>query len=119
MTGRKKTPDVLGAVLGEKPKPKVMKASLTSGKATRKSSKTVRHNAIIPENIEKAKATFYLSQPALEDLEGAWYRLRKLARNNRSKVSKSLIVELAIRTALEDLEERGEQSSLAQEMEKH
>ena len=118
MTDRKKTPDILGAVLGETPKTGTAKLAVkTVSKPTRKTGKTAYHKTVKPE--DKAKATFYLSQPALENLEEAWYRLRKLAKNNRSKVSKSLIVELAVRTALEDLEEKGDKSRLAQEMENH
>jgi hypothetical protein len=54
----------------------------------------------------------------MNDLEEAWDRLRKLAKNNRSEVPKALIVELAIRTALEDLKANGDKSRLAQEMAK-
>jgi len=113
MTSRKKTPDILGAVLGDKPKAKtrVKDNGKTLSKPTRKSGKT-----IIPEDIKKA--TFYLSYPAMNDLEEAWDRLRKLAKNKESEFPKSLVVELAIRTALEDLKANGYKSRLVQEMAK-
>lgn len=113
MTSRKKTPDILGAVLGDKPKAKtkVKDNGKTLSKPTRKSGKTK-----IPKDIKKAN--FYLSYPAMNDLEEAWNMLRKLAKNNRSEIPKVLIAELAIRTALEDLKANGDKSRLAQEMAK-
>lgn len=113
MTSRKKTPDILAAVLGDKLKAKtrVKDNGKTLSKPTRKSGKT-----IMPEDIKKA--AFYLSYPAMNDLEEAWDRLRKLAKNNGSELPKALIVELAIRTALEDLKANGDKSRLAQEMAK-
>jgi hypothetical protein len=63
---------------------------------------------------QKVKATFYLDAQAVEALEAGWMELRKLAdKKDRSQISKSLIVELALKLALEDLEKKGADSSLA------
>jgi len=50
----------------------------------------------------------------VEALEEGWLELRKLAdKKDRGQISKSLIVELALQLALEDLEKKGADSSLA------
>jgi len=102
MANRKETPDILGTVLDKKPK-----ASIPARQNT---IKTVSHNAIISDN--KVKATYYLSQQVIDALEDAQYQLRKMAGENRSRVSKSFIVETALRMALEDVEKKGENSRL-------
>jgi lipopolysaccharide biosynthesis regulator YciM len=67
--------------------------------------------------VERVKATFYLDPTVLERLEEAWHRLRKLTKGaERGKVSKSLIVEVALELALQDLEEQGEASHFASKM---
>ena len=48
-------------------------------------------------------------------LEDAQYKLRKLAEENRSRESKSLIVELALKMAIEDVEE-GAKSKVLKEV---
>jgi hypothetical protein len=60
------------------------------------------------------KATFYLSREVLFSLEEARLKLRELARpEGRAKITKSLIVEVAIQLAIEELEASGEKSPLA------
>jgi hypothetical protein len=60
------------------------------------------------------KATFYLDRETIERLEKAWMKLRGMAPlETRGQLSKSAIVEAAILAAIEDLEKRGEESSLA------
>jgi len=60
------------------------------------------------------KATYYLDAEVVEALEEGWMELRKLAdKKDRGQISKSLIVELALQLALDDLEKRGADSSLA------
>lgn len=102
---RKKTPDILGAVLDKKK---------TSKPVRQKTIKTVNHNTIKSDN--KVKATYYLSQKAVDALEDAQYQLRKMAGESRSKVSKSIIVELAIQMALEDVEAKGNKSRLLKDI---
>ena len=136
MAERKKTPDILGSLLGDTSKteyhntgipeyhndsmPELQPASKTVRKSTGKpvskpTSKPVsQKKAGAQEPAEKVKATFYLDAQAVEALEAGWMELRKLAdKKDRSQISKSLIVELALKLALEDLEKKGADSSLA------
>jgi hypothetical protein len=114
MAIRKPTPDILGDLLGEP-------------SATQHTGKTVDQYTSTPEDqntsvpvdrtVERVKATFYLHPEVLERLEDSWHQLRKLAKGTeRGKVSKSLIVEVALELALQDLEGQGEASSLARKM---
>ena len=67
-----------------------------------------------PVTRPSVKATFYLSREVLFSLEEARLKLRDLARpGGRAKITKSLIVEVAIQLAIEDLEASGEKSPLA------
>jgi hypothetical protein len=66
---------------------------------------------------EKLKATYYIAIDAVEALEEGWYKLRKMAStDNRTSISKSLIVETALQMALEELEKSGQKSSLAKKL---
>jgi hypothetical protein len=66
---------------------------------------------------EKAKATYYLAADVLDELEEAWITLRRLAPQEvRGSVSKSLIVEAALRLSLAELEKAGEKSKLARKV---
>jgi len=153
MADRKKTPDILGSLLGDTSKteyhntgiPEYQNNSkpelqLTIKPASQLDSKPVRKltgkqvsrlpkkpEAELPkkeaiklkkaeaqEPAQKVKATFYLDAQAVEALEAGWMGLRKLAdKKDRGQISKSLIVELALQLALEDLEKKGAESSLA------
>ena len=67
-----------------------------------------------PASRPTVKATFYLTREVLLSLEEARLKLRELARpEGRAKITKSLIVEVAIQLAIEDLEASGEKSPLA------
>lgn len=114
MATRKPTPDILGDLLGEP-------------SAGRHTGIPVHQSPVLPENptthvsvdpvVERVKATFYFDPAVLERLEEAWHRLRKLTKGaERGKVSKSLIVEVALDMVLRDLEEQGEASHLASKM---
>ena len=73
-------------------------------------SKPVKKPVIRPS----IKATFYLTREVLFSLEEARLKLRDLARpGGKAKITKSLIVEVAIQLAIEDLEASGEKSPLA------
>jgi hypothetical protein len=67
-----------------------------------------------PVTRPSVKATFYLTREVLLSLEEARLKLRELARpEGRAKITKSLIVEVAIHLAIEELEASGEKSPLA------
>ena len=67
-----------------------------------------------PDSRPSVKATFYLTKEVLDSLEEARLKLREMARpEGRAKITKSLIVEVAIQLAIEDLEASGEKSPLA------
>jgi hypothetical protein len=67
-----------------------------------------------PDSRPSVRATFYLTREVLYSLEEARLRLRELARpEGRAKITKSLIVEVAIHLAIGELEASGEKSPLA------
>ena len=120
MADRKKTPDILGSLLGDTIKPEYHNTGIPE---YHKDSKPELQPASKPvsqkkpeaqEPAEKVKATYYLDAEVVEALEEGWMELRKLAdKKSRGQISKSLIVELALQLALDDLEKRGADSSLA------
>lgn len=65
---------------------------------------------------EKVKVTFYVSQDIQYELDYARLQLLRLApRNiNKRQVSKSAIVEAALKIAIANLEQQGDNSALAQ-----
>jgi hypothetical protein len=106
MAPRKPTPDILSNLLGEP----------SAGQHTGQPVHQQAHTPAIPAG-ERLKATFYLDPTVLEQLEEAWHQLRKLTRGtDRGKVSKSLIVEVALALALQELKAQGEASPLARTM---
>jgi len=132
MAERKKTPDILGSLLGDTSKPEYHNTGIpeyhndskpelqsTSKPARKTTSKPVsqKKKAQDQEPAEKVKATFYLDSKAVEALEDGWMELRKLAdKQSRGRISKSLMVELALQLALEDLQKKGADSSLAKKL---
>jgi len=138
---RKETPDILGSLLGgsEAPKKKdtskeeylntgipeylnnsipvkkntsITEVRHTTKPASRKKPAVSKDKKAAPE--EKVKASFYLDAGAVEALEDGWMELRKLApKKARTQISKSLIVELALQIALDELKAKGARSSLA------
>lgn len=131
MADRKKTPDILGSLLGDTSKPEYHNAGIpeyhndsepelqpTSKPVRKRTSKPVsQKKALAEEPAEKVKATFYLDSKAVESLEDGWMELRKLAdKKGRGRISKSLIVELALQMALEDLRKKGSDSLLAKKL---
>ena len=67
-----------------------------------------------PADRPSVKATFYLTREVLVSLEEARLKLREMARpEGKAKITKSLIVEVAIQLAIEGLQASGEQSPLA------
>jgi hypothetical protein len=83
-------------------------------KQTQDTGKPVKQDTSIPESVEKVKATYYISQSTIDALEDAWYQLRKEASpENRGEISKSLIVDIALKIVIEDLRKQGTESQLA------
>jgi hypothetical protein len=114
MATRKPTPDILGDLLGEP-----STTQHTGGPVNQSTSTPENQNTRVPvdHTVERVKATFYLHPEVLERLEDAWHHLRKVAKGaERGKVSKSLIVEVALELALQDLEGQGEASPLVRKM---
>ena len=68
-----------------------------------------------PQDEQKAKATFYMAQDVQFDLDDAQIQLRRLAPRyvKKQQLSKSAIVEAALRLAFEELEQQGPNSRLA------
>ena len=59
------------------------------------------------------KATFYLTQEAVDTLEEAWHNLRRSASGSeRGAITKSLIVRLALEIAFEEMRQKGAASQL-------
>jgi hypothetical protein len=131
MAERKKTPDILGSLLGDTSKTEYHNTGIpeyhndsepelqpTSKPVRKRTSKPVsQKKALAEEPAEKVKATFYLDSKAVESLEDGWMELRKLAdKKGRGRISKSLIVELALQMALEDLRKKGSDSLLAKKL---
>jgi len=57
------------------------------------------------EDTPKRKATYYLHEDTLSQLEEVWFQLRQRAdEGEKRKVSKSAIVEAAIEAAIDELE---------------
>ena len=111
-----KTPDVLGEVLS---KPETPKAEISGIPENQEDSIPVRQKDVelaSRSDAEKVKATFYLSQEAVDALDEAWYRLRRLTKTHKGRVSKSAIVDIAVQMTLEDLEAEGPESHLARKM---
>lgn len=65
------------------------------------------------EEVEKARVTHYLSTKILGDLEEVYDELRRrLPYNEKSRVKKSHIVDLAIETIIDDYHKKGDKSLL-------
>lgn len=134
---RKPTPDILGSLLGgDKPAPEPEKdtsipayqhtgipveqptskpVSQPAGRPSRqRASKPAKQEETPEKEKAKAKATYYLSPETVEDLEEAWISLRRMAsKDQKARISKSAIVEMAIQMAVEELEAKAEQSRLS------
>jgi hypothetical protein len=131
---RKMTPDILGSLLGDTKtedtiKTEYHKAGIPeyhkdSKPVDQPTIKTVRKPTSKPVSQkagksvsapgEKVKATYYIDAQAVEDLEAGWIQIRKMAdKKVRGQISKSLIVELAIQMALEELKSKGSSSQIA------
>ena len=69
------------------------------------------------ETDVKRKATYYLSEDVLSELEEGWFRLRQMAgQGEKGSVSKSAIVETALKSALDELRSEEEGSELVKKI---
>ena len=110
---REETPDILGDVLDP---------DETGGSSTENTGDTDEEQGREEENdssgkeggagrsngtedTPKRKATYYLREDTLSELEEVWFQLRQRAdEGEKRKVSKSAIVEAAIEAAIDKLE---------------
>jgi hypothetical protein len=129
MAKRQPLPDVLGDLLAEKRIPKRTSAREPEHHNTivteqHNSGDTEHHHGTItpshpfqPQDqastysiedaeVEKTKATFYLSREITQALEDTWLHLRRRAGKGRP-ASKSVLVEAALRMTLPKLMEKG------------
>jgi hypothetical protein len=75
-----------------------------------------RKAADVNREGKKRKATFYLTEDTLSELEEGWFRLRQMEQGSGGSISKSAIVEVALCNSLSDLDDGGESSTLAQSL---
>lgn len=83
---------------------------LVSQKAIKPESMNVV-KTVMPET-RKEKTTFNLSESVLIELEDAWIKLRRKIGKGEQRITKTLIVEKAIKIVLADLESRSELSDI-------
>lgn len=102
MHNRSSTPDILGSIMtGTLPKQEVRKSSTPPA---------------IEEEL-KEKATFNLPVAVLGELEDVCHEIRKLCRSKQ--ISKTLIVEEALKMAFEDFHKLDKKSSLFKKLESY
>lgn len=121
---RQPTPDILGDVLApdeadtesaspetKTPAPETEEQGVEEGREEEASSTADTQSA------EKRKATFYVREAVLTELEEGWFQLRQMAdRDRKGSVSKSAIVDIALEIILEELKSNGEESVLADKL---
>lgn len=70
-----------------------------------------------PKKDQKRKTTHYISEELFDDLDDAKARINQLMQKHlKAKISKSKIVDQALKMILKDFEEKGEKSPLIQEI---
>jgi hypothetical protein len=124
---RKQTPDVLGSLLEEESEAPASKDAKSSKQQSSKTSKQQsgkppeQQNAKALERFddilsadEKTRSTLYFASETTYALDEAKLRLRRMLKpENLKSISKSSIAEAALLLALQDLDERGEDSDIA------
>lgn len=124
---REETPDILGDVLGSEEGGGNATEIATGGDevdegqereevsgSTRGEGDTDRTSSSGGE--AKRKATYYLREETLSELEEVWFRLRQRAdEGEKRRVSKSAIVEAALLDAIDDFNDGGN-STIAQRL---
>jgi hypothetical protein len=110
---REETPDILGDVLdpdeteGSSSTENTDDTDEEQGREEARNSSGEEEDVDQPndtENSPKRKATYYLREDTLSQLEEVWFQLRQRAdEGEKRKVSKSAIVEAAIEAAIDEL----------------
>lgn len=125
---REETPDILGDVLGSEEGDEESVETATAadepreekGREEETDSNGEEGGADRTNNSSgeaKRKATYYLHEDTLSDLEEVWFRLRQQAdKGEKRKVSKSAIVEAAIEAAVDDLKSDEEGSTIIRQL---
>jgi hypothetical protein len=109
MPTRKALPDVMGETLGAQ----------TGEQASKQEGLQANTVTSTPATEERpAAVSFYLPPSVIDALDEGQAVLRKMAREHgrRGRVTKSAILEAALRAALEDLEANGKASMLASKL---
>jgi len=76
-----------------------------------------QHPRKTPDSENKKKSTHYLSEEIFEDLDTARDKINELVQQRlKSRISKSRIVDQALRMILKDFEKKGEKSPLIKEI---
>lgn len=105
---RKQTPDLLSQLMVSNNKTVEQESNKEIKQKNLSEIKLVSNK--INENL-KEKTTFNLSISTLDKLETTWLKLRKKLRD-KTKITKTLIVERAIELAISDFEKNHEASAL-------
>lgn len=105
---RKKTPDIMGTLLGQVARPTAPPAPAPSEEKPETPPAPTWDEA-----ARRTKATFNLSEEVLRALERLWMRLRV---EEGLPCSKSELVEVALQLALEDSQTRGQDSDLVRRL---
>lgn len=118
MKGRKATPNIMDELLNIKVSNPTDLNQQDSVPEQHNTATPEQHNTVNKSLLEnKTKATYYVSQKLIDEMDEAWFDLRRLLKpTDRGKFSKSLFVELAVKKAIEEFRINGEKSGLVQEI---
>jgi hypothetical protein len=104
LKGREKTPDIMAGIMGAQQPESNREITQPNNQGIKQESN--KTEATIDEGV-KEKATFNLSKSLLNELEDAWLNLRKSYGDK--KITKTLIIEEAVKAALQDLSIKGQE----------
>ena len=107
---RKRTPDIMGDLLESADKTPKQPDGVPEEQQDSETASPLAGTTVGQQTGQTVKATFYLDSSTTLALDYAWLQLRALAGR---KISRSGIVEAALRAALIDLQKRGPESLLA------
>lgn len=113
-TGKPVKQDGSKSANGDTDKPAKRDTNKTASKGTGKRAEKTPKKSSAAKTIlsPPQKATFYLDAETIDRLDFAWLTLRRIT-GLRAEVSKSIIADLALQFALDDLEKKGDKSHLA------
>lgn len=102
---RRKTPDLIGEIMTSKPpNNKAIKQSNKLNQTYIKGTSPQEKR----DSLRKEKATFNLEKGLLDNLEAAWFDIRKI--RGDKKISKTHLVQQSLCDCLEDFRRNGEKS---------